>query len=97
MALITTPFGTRPNAGADVDAVYSERPPLQVGQVFHGSDGHDYRLVRAGAAPIAKDTAVTVADTTFAAAAGAGPYKTPVNTDVPANAWFWARLTALTA
>lgn len=97
MALLTTPYGTRPNAGADLHAVY-DTAPMQLGQMFHGSDGHDYRLVQAGAAAIAKNTAVTVADTTFVAAADvAGTYKTPVNTDVGANQYFWARLTALTA
>lgn len=97
MALLTTPYGTRPNAGADLDAVY-DTAPLQLGQIFHGSDGHDYRFVQAGAAAIAKNTEITVADTTFAAAASVGgPYKTPVNTDVGANQYFWARLTALTA
>ena len=95
MALITTPFGTRPNAGADLDAVYTGTPPLQVGQLFHGSDGHNYRFVRAGGAAIAKNTAVTITDLTWAAAAGAGGWKTPVNTAVPANAYFWARSDAV--
>lgn len=95
MGLVLTPFGTRPNAGADLDAVYTGTPPLQVGQLFHGSDGHNYRFVRAGGAAIAKNTAVTVADATWIATAGAGGWKTPVNTAVPANAYFWARSDAV--
>lgn len=95
MGLMTTPYGTRPNAGADLDAVYTGTLPLQLGQTFHASDGHNYRFVRAGGAAIAKNTAVTIADGTWIATAGAGGWKTPVNTDVPANAAFWARSDAV--
>lgn len=86
-----TTFGTRPNAGADFDAVYTS-PPFQVGQVFQGSDGHDWRLVRAGAA-LTKDAAVNIADTTFVATAGAGGWT--INAAVANGQYAWARKTAL--
>lgn len=86
-----TTFGTRPNAGADFDAVYKQ-PPLQLGQLFQGSDGHDWRLVQAGAA-LAKNAAVTIADTTFVATAGAGGWT--INAAVANGEFAWARKTAL--
>lgn len=64
------------------------------GATVMGSDGHKYVFVKAAALLATAGTAVTINETTWIATAGAGTYVTPVAA-IPANAWFWARQTAL--
>lgn len=85
-------FNTRPNVGVDFDKAYSS-PPVQLGQKFHGSDGHDYVLAKAGAA-LAANTASAIADVTFVATAGSG-YTSPAQTALALGEFGFFRKTAL--
>lgn len=94
-------FRITPNLGPDLEQfdtdffydVTGVDSPLP-GAKCHGSDGHAYVFVKAGAAFATAGTDVLINETTWVATAGAGTYETPVAA-IPINAWFWARQIAL--
>ena len=86
-----SPHATRPNCGADFKRA-DKKPIMQLGQVFHGDDGHNWRYCRASVA-FAANAPATIADTTFAATAGAGGYT--AGAAIPATYCGWFRQTAL--
>ena len=102
----SVPFRTTPQLGAQLNNVYVgmpywdqligiTEPSYRLGNRESGNDGHVYIWVKAGDAEIAKDTEVTIDEETWIATAGAGGATTPADTDVPAGAYFHARVTAL--
>lgn len=91
-------FRITPSLGPDLDQVstgfyFDLNTPAgvspQLGSRVNGNDGNEYVLVKAGGTAIANNAEVTVNNTTFAAAAGAGGFFTPAA--IPANSYFWAR------
>ena len=94
-------FRITPNLGPDLEQFDTDfwfdltgvDSPLP-GAKTHGSDGHSYVFVKAGAAIATAGTDVLINETTWVATAGAGTYETPVAA-IPINAWFWARQIAL--
>ena len=69
----------------------------KVGDKEEGDDGHAYIFVQASAvvpAAASPGTAVTITEPGFTAAPGAGGFTAPI-AGAAANAYFWARRTAL--
>ena len=102
MPLVTTPFRTTPNLGPGLKSTSASNfwdtlrpvgadPTYQPGTTVTGNDGHLYVYVKAHAA-LAANAAVTINETTWASAAGAG-YKAPVA--VAIGDYFHARKDAI--
>jgi hypothetical protein len=98
-------FRSTPQLGPGLEDVFSgtdpfwfepdgDTPSPRLGNPEMGTDGHTYVWVRAGGSQIAASTAVQINETTWVATAGAGGFTTPPSV-VPANAYFWARKTAI--
>lgn len=85
-------YAITPSAGVPLTQTHV-KPMVQPGSKVVGHDGHDYVYTRAGATPIATDTAVILTEPAMTIAAGAGPFKTVVA--VPAREYCWIRRTAI--
>lgn len=79
-------FRITPSLGPDLEQhatdfywdLNSDTPTYALGSLVHGSDGHEYVLVEAGAAFSTIGTDVQINETTWVATAGAGGFETPV-------------------
>lgn len=105
------PFRTTPQLGPQLNEVFTTlpyydnlagitQPSPKLGNKEVGNDGADYVWVQASAlvaATAGSGTQVTVTFPAWTVATGAGGYYTPVNTAVPAGAYFWARKGAYNA